>query len=79
MFKEIFLVFCVMFYIYGIGLKPTVGKSSDKTREKRGVSQSVSQLSEKTFKKEQASVSAFGKFGNRLFTKTWPKLVSGIY
>ena len=75
MLKEILLAFCVIFCINGIGLNPTDGKASDKTREKRGA---VSQLSEKTFKKEQASASAFDRFSNRLFTKTWPKLVIRI-
>ena len=74
MIKESFIALCGMLCIYCTGLNPTDGQLSNKTRQKRD----VSQLSDKTFKKEQLSVSSFDRFSNRLFTRTWPKLVVAV-
>ena len=74
MIKESFLALYIMLCIYGMGLNSTDGQSSNKARQKRD----VSQLSDKTFRKEQVSVSSFDRFSNRLFTRTWPKLVGAI-
>ena len=68
-FTAIFILFCS----YVIKEIFTDNQSSNKTREKRGAD--VTQLSDKKFKKEQVSKAAFGRFGNQLLTKTWPKLV----
>ena len=72
MIKEICIALSAIFYIYSTGLFATDDQSANKARQKRD----VSQLSAKTFKKAKVSVDAFDKFGNRLLTRTWPKLVS---
>ena len=66
----------ILFCIYVIKEIFTDNQSSNKTRQKRGTD--VTQLSEKKFKTEQVPKAAFGRFGNQLLTKTWPKLVMHI-
>ena len=63
----------VLFCSYVIKEIFTDNQSSNKTRQKRGAD--VTQLSAKKFKKEPVSLAAFGRFGNQLLTKSWPKLV----
>ena len=75
MIKESFIALYVIVYIFGIGFNPSDSELSNKTRDKR----EVSKLSDKTFKKEKISVSSFDRFSNRLFTRTWPKLVFAVY
>ena len=76
MHRITFIAMFVLFCSYVIKEIFTDNQSSNKTREKREAD--VTQISEKKFKKEHVSKAAFGRFGNQLLTKTWPKLVLHI-
>ena len=76
MHRRTFIAMFILFCTYVIKEIFTDNPSSKKTRQKRGAD--VTQISEKKFKKEHVSKAAFGRFGNQLLTKTWPKLVMHI-
>ena len=70
--KYVSLVICIFAYVF-VHLNIKHVQSTDNTiRRKRA----ISQLSEKTFKKQKISTASFTKVGStRLNVQSWPKLV----